>query len=501
MIIHIVPLYILLTFCRYWLTLSTMNHKKKDSLIIPLCPHLLFCIIIFLITACQSTPKEKLYPGTPSLLSGVHPEMNTPGFWIARHGDPDGRILDAQGIDRINGEVQAQGLTRDLGMIQQVTSEDLAKDFIKTITWVRKVSLFTKNGKRLHKDFTAACENEMNIQNLPPLISPRYGYTVRQTNVRILPTDEPGYEEKGSEFIDHIQASSIDWGTPLVLLHQSKSGEWLFVHTELVSGWIRTAEVAHIEADAFFTLYRRSEPLVVTAAKADLWADTSKTRFLGSVRMGSYLFAPIAISDAASASEGLLEIRMSARSKNGTFIEIPAWVESKDVSKGFLPYTARTIYEQSFKLLHTPYGWGGSFGERDCSQFLCEIFRTVGIVLPRNSSRQARVGIPIEWIERQTSTDAKKDILTNGAIGGATLLRFPGHIMLYLGSVYGEPYAIHSTWGYREKIGRSNVTRLVNRVVVSNLNLGDGSDKGSHIERLTNAVIIAATEAFYGNQE
>ena len=167
-----------------------------------------------------------------------------------------------------------------------------------------------------------------------------------------------------------------------------------------------------------------------------------------------------------------------------------AWVDARDVSDGFLPYTPRTVYQQAFKLLNAPYGWGGSFGERDCSQFLCEVFSTVGIVLPRNSSKQAKVGAAVAGFSADSPEPAKRDLLANGAVPGATLLRFPGHIMLYLGTAKGEPYAIHATWGYREKRGFSDITRLVNRVVVSTLRLGEGSAAGSHLARLTSAAVL-----------
>jgi len=46
------------------------------------------------------------------------------------------------------------------------------------------------------------------------------------------------------------------------------------------------------------------------------------------------------------------------------------------------------------------------------------------------------------------------------------------------------PYAIHETWAYRVPDGGQELIYKVNRVAVSNLDLGIGSRSGSLLERL-----------------
>jgi len=59
----------------------------------------------------------------------------------------------------------------------------------------------------------------------------------------------------------------------------------------------------------------------------------------------------------------------------------------------------------------------------------------------------------------------------------------PGHIMLYLGKEDGKPYAIHALWGVSDKDG--NIIK-VNKVAVTDLELGQGGEKGSLLDRITN---------------
>ncbi len=446
------------------------------------------CVLAFFMASCASVPREKLYPGTPSLLPGIVAEMNSPGYWIARHPDPDGEILGDDGIAALNAAIRAKKNSRDLGLLPERTGAEVGKEFSDTLAWITRAKVYGNDGKRVSEAFLAPVALNMNATALPETIAYRYGLLARRSDIRVLPTIEPLYDGPGDSFIDNLRASSLEWGTPVVVLHASADGEWLYARTELVSGWLRAEDVAFADPDAFFARYRRSDKLVVVSARADLFADAGKTRFLGYARMGASLIP--AASDENSARPTVLRVALPSRDETGELAETTAWIDARDVSRGFLPYTPRTVYQQAFKLLHAPYGWGGSFGERDCSQFLCEIFSTVGIILPRNSAGQARVGRPVEGFVADSSEHAKKDLLANGAVPGATLLRFPGHIMLYLGVVDGEPYAIHATWGYRERRGRSDITRLVNRVVVSTLSLGEGSKAGSHLKRLTNAAVV-----------
>jgi hypothetical protein len=295
--------------------------------------------------------------------------------------------------------------------------------------------------------------------------------------------------------MDNLQASSLDRGTPLVILHQSADGHWLYAVTELIRGWVASDSVALAPYDDFITRYQATGKMVVIASKADLYADKKMTRFCGYARMGTLLSSAAQPDPVDGATEGLgaggaVPILLPDRDANGNLVETEAWVDAKQISVKFLDYSPRTIYQQAFKLLNMPYGWGGTFGEQDCSQFLCEVFATVGITLPRNSSGQAKVGMPLAGFSLETSDSAKTDILLSSAIPGATLLRLPGHIMLYLGTVQGKPYIIHETWAYKEKRGQKEITRLINKVTVSTLELGNTSAKGSHLHRLTTATVI-----------
>jgi len=161
-----------------------------------------------------------------------------------------------------------------------------------------------------------------------------------------------------------------------------------------------------------------------------------------------------------------------------------------------LPYTPRHVFEQAFKLLNAPYGWGGMYGEQDCSRFVQQVFATVGIRLPRNSGEQAKSGQVLAKfdgasLDEKTEGCDKKEVLTTKAVPGATVLGMSGHIMLYLGNVDGRPYAIHATWAFRENQDGQEIRKVINKVVVSDLSLGDGSARGSLLKRLRTITAVS----------
>ena len=102
------------------------------------------------------------------------------------------------------------------------------------------------------------------------------------------------------------------------------------------------------------------------------------------------------------------------------------------------------------------------YGEQDCSKFLEEVYATVGVQLPRNSSSQAKVGK--SQIELKGLSDIQKINKLNKNFNlGATILHLSGHIVLYLGEYKGVPYIIHTAWGSSSRhfaLGRTAVTPL-----------------------------------------
>ena len=184
---------------------------------------------------------------------------------------------------------------------------------------------------------------------------------------------------------------------------------------------------------------------------------------------------------------GRVTVKVPVRNTDGSLAVKEAYMNAEDVHQGFLPFSARNIYKQALMMLNQPYGWGDMHGEQDCSRFTQMVFATVGILLPRDSKDQAQAGNSEADFNEKSDVDVKTAALLK-AHGASTLLALKGHVMLYLGAVNGKPYAIHDTSGFKKIVDGKEVTEAVDRVIISDLSLGEKTQRGSLLKRLTRTV-------------
>jgi len=313
-------------------------------------------------------------------------------------------------------------------------------------------------------------------------VAPRYGLVVHFASQRFLPTKEVLYESKGDFEFDQLQNSALDVGTPVAVVHTSTDGLWYYVMTDISDGWVEAKNIALGDVNQVKEFSKNNDFAVVIKPKADIFLNESMTDYYDYVRMGMRL--PLSGVDA-----GRVTVDVPVMGADGSLAVQEAYMNAEDVNTGYLAFTARNIFKQALMMLNQPYGWGDMYGEQDCSRFLQMIFATVGIVLPRDSKNQAQVSSSIVDFDEK-SDDAAKIAAIMKSPAASTLLAMKGHIMLYLGTVNGKPYAIHDTTGFKKMEDDKEVTYAIDRVIISDLSLGQGSEKGSLLRRLTRTVTI-----------
>ncbi len=130
--------------------------------------------------------------------------------------------------------------------------------------------------------------------------------------------------------------------------------------------------------------------------------------------------------------------------------------------------------------------WSGTF---DVIKYIMSVFMCFGFRLPRNSSKLIQASpcvIPLEEYDR----DTRLEILSSSP-EGITIIGYPGHVMIYLGSMNGTSYIIHLRWAWRSPVNvDTDITHRLARVTVSDLLLGEGSKKGALIDRVTQIAIF-----------
>lgn len=457
-------------------------------------PYVLILVLIVAVM-CGCAGKERLYYAAPTLLPGTDRAMKTDGYWAARHPFPDRIILDRQGIDDLNRRIRDElELTRDITQIESPVPGKRVRDRARSRLDSRAGrSLYRADGTTAAPEFYAALAALMDLDAIPSHIPLRWGLIVRYTDQRSLPTAEPLYAKQDDWDFDRLQNSAHDIGTPVAVTHATADGKWFYVIDELSEGWVLSEAVGLCSLEEMRRFAGAERFAVVTRAKGALFRDAGLREYHDYARMGARL--PL-----AGIEGGVAAVILPVRDDDGALSVQTGYIRSDDIHEGYLPYTPRAVIRQAFELLNAPYGWGGMYGEQDCSRFVQEVFATVGISLPRNSSKQARAGEMIGEYPDSAENGEKLKALSEEAIGGCTLLYLRGHIMLFLGMADGVPYAIHSTWGYREPASWKERVRVINRVAVTNMSLGEGSKKGSYLGRLRAIRLIAPSPTGEGSE-
>lgn len=420
----------------------------------------LFALFFFILFSRFAFAGEKLNYIAPAVIPNTHQDMNRPGFWISKHPAADAVILAASEVGSFNQELIKAGLIKDLFNIDAFDLNRSNGQIQNQLKKFERGDYFDRNGKPIGREFFRQIKNNVNYEEDQDIVL-RFAFVLRQSDQRLLPTADILTAQPFDLEFDEVQNSSLDVGEGLVVFAETLDGKWVYTQTVASAGWMKKADLEFVSSDEFKIMTSSEKFAVVISAKADLYRDSTRTKFYDMVRMG----ARFPINNLTADS---VEILIAPAQR--------VFISRRDINIGFLHYTPRVIMEQAFKMLNAPYGWGGLHGEQDCSAFLKQIFATVGIDMPRNSGEQGQVG---------TLLGSQGQIkFLESATPGITIAQLKGHIVLYLGMADGKPYAIHGVYAYREPVDGKDRLRIFNRVVVSGLDLGKGSKKGSLLERI-----------------
>lgn len=434
----------------------------------------LFCLLCFFLGLNARNPLQPSFYAASEYPPLVPQDMKRPGFWIARHPNPDSLIMNAATLTKFNQNVIRKGHVSQIIEHSRIIQGSNVRTMItQAYNQARALGLYDATGTKVSQTWWQEVRNNTNMNKIPAVPQVRFGFPIRFTDQRLVPSSENLNQKVLDREFDELQNSGFDIDSPTVFYHTSADGKWYFGASNVCVGWYRAEDVV-VLPHAKWIEYQKSPLWVIsTSAKNDIYQDSLATRYHCFVRMG-------------------VKLPLIAEHEDYYQVQIPAadtkygYISKTDAVVGYLPYTARNIYLQAFKLLNIPYGWGDMGGEYDCSGLIKQLFACFGIYLPRNGTTQSKAGkLIVELSDKKSLSEREAEIVKKG-VPAITLLRMPGHIMLYLGSVDGKAYALHDTWGFRTpNNGKDDDINVINKTVVSELHLGEGSKKGSLLKRLT----------------
>lgn len=288
----------------------------------------------------------------------------------------------------------------------------------------------------------------------------RHAITVSTAHLRRMPTDAPYFENPdigGEGFpFDYMQNSVLWTATPVAVTHVSRDQMWAFVETHFISGWTRVSNLAVV--DSAFMKTWRSRPLaaivrdnvdlIVVDQKRDAVSGQSATV---PAHMGVIVpFAPLPRNASPPNSPHAL-VNIPMRDAEGKAVIAMALSPIFATARKPMLLTPEAVARVGNAMMGQPYGWGGMFGQRDCSAAMRDLFAPFGIWLPRNSGQQGRIGSTLDV--SGLSPDQKEARIMRDGVPFFSLVSMKGHVGLYLGAYPQNgrevPVMFHNIWGLR----------------------------------------------------
>lgn len=439
--------------------------------------------------------------GEGEVLPGVSSAQLEADYWIGRLRDADRVILDREAIDAFNRRMrQAEPSLHDIERLPVTLEAAQVRAWIEQASPRPSRTLYDESGKPGSERALDKLVAALDLKAIPDTQVTRYGMVVRRADLRTFPTHLRVFSSPDDRDIDRFQESALFPGTPVAVVHQSRDRRWLFVISETYAAWIEAGNVAFGERAAIFAHARRTPFLVVTGATANT-VYTPENAAASNVRLDMGVRLPLAQWPRDEPLNGQHPgfghvVELPARNADGSLAFIPALVpRSADVSTDYLPLTKANLIRQGFKFLGERYGWGHRYDARDCSGFVSEVYRSFGILLPRNTSAQSRSpGIDGVRMDASVGHDERLRELRRSQVGD--LVYIPGHVMMAIGHVDGRTWVIHDTAGgsWFGTDGK-RVQAHLNGVSVTPLEPMMASDTVRYIDRITNIQRLRAKTA------
>ena len=330
---------------------------------------------------------------------------------------------------------------------------------------VGRQQYFAENTRPRSRQWLDALRDKADPEAFPS--ESQCGIALTNTDLRALPTRKPAFHDfqhagQGYPF-DTFQNSALWAGTPVHIVHATKSRDWLLVETDWIFGWVPGRDIGLVDAD-FIEAFQSTDLIAFVQDQTAVIDQQGIFRFTGHI--GGLL--PLVHHQNRSA-EVLVPVTGTDRQAHlrTALLKPGVWTDFP------MPVTGRNLARVADALLGQTYGWGGLYENRDCSALTRDLYTPFAIWLPRNSAQQAQVPRTIS-LDHLRAREKERRILEQG-LPFLTLISMPGHIMIYIGALNNRPLVMHAMWGLKTWSPFHGEGRyVVGQSVITSLSPGQG---------------------------
>ena len=445
----------------------------------------LFVAVLAVGLVVSGIVSAELYNRAPDVLPWIQPEMLTVGFWIDRMDNPDEVVMTVDEIKAMNERFEERiHRSEPFADLPEELKPDLSywwpghvlvmpdfsamsptaiADTVRSCITVESDYLREKPfGNALAVEYADweldRFEKEMNFDGVPDRVTPQFGLAVRTGRLRNIPAFfamYPGVRENAKTRWDLWTITILKIATPVTILHQSESGEYLFVATDEAYGWARSEDIAFGTSDQIEEFANPQDFYICTGDRVQFYSDVNCLYSSGLFRMGDRL-PMVSIFNRN-------QVKVPIRTTAGRLTSETAYLRPDDnVHRGLLPFTRRNVVETAFKLLGNPYDWTGSWLGRQHETTYRDIFAVFGFKLPWHGALFTVYGGSNEVMKPEIGKEEQYRIL-NSHEPFLTLQSVGGHAQLYLGEYNGAPIVFDQHgYGYEADDGKYMEIRRTN---------------------------------------
>ncbi len=448
--------------------------------------------------ARDRSPAPSISP--PTGVAGIEEAHLSPQFWIAR-------LSAARQVQMPPAEIAARN--RQL-FLQDDSMHDLAAlpatlDRARVAGWIEGLAsppsrtLWDEAGTLLPKAALEGIVGNRALASIPDVQPTRYGMAVERAALRAFPTMLRVFSSQGETDIDRFQESALFPGDPVAIVHASSDLQWLFVVSPRYAAWVQAHAIAEGDKASVLGYGARTPYRVVTGAKPRTLFTREEPR-VSELQLDMGVRVPLASAPPDKPVNGQHPytswiIDLPVRNTEGRLNFAPALLpRNAESAADYLPLTRANIIGQAFKFLGERYGWGHAYNGRDCSGFVSEIYRSMGVEMPRNTSDQA-VSPVFARTHFEPGDTRTKRMAAVDALDVGDLIYIPGHVMMFVGSIEGRPYVIHDTNG-GSMLGADGEVRSLklNGVSLTPLLPLRMNKQQDYVDRITNIVRVAKAQ-------
>ena len=436
-------------------------------------------------------------PVPASGVIGMQDAYFAPEFWIARTQAPDQVLMAPAAIAARNQRLlRVDDSMHDLAALPPTLARAQVAGWIDGLASPPSKPLWDQAGTPVAKATLDAIVANRAMAAITASQPTRFGMAVQRTALRALPTDLRVFNRQGETDIDRFQESALFLGDPVAIVHASGDAKWLFVVSERYAAWVAADAIAEGDRAIVLGYATRTPYRIVTGAKPRTVFTREEPR-LSELQLDMGVRIPLASSPQDMPVNGQHPyaswiLDLPVRGADGRLAFAPALLQrNADSTADYLPLTRANLIRQSFKFLGERYGWGHAYNGRDCSGFVSEVYRSMGVELPRNTSDQS-VSPAFDRIHFEADTPRAQRMAAVDALDVGDLIYIPGHVMMFAGRIDGMPWVIHDTNGgsYLAADGTLRALQLNGVSLTPLVPLRFGKDH-DYIDRITNIVRVA----------